>query len=78
MGIVKAYVLIETDVGKGHEVGAALKARGYDAHSIITGRYDVIATIKGKSAGAIDRIVTEQISPISGIIRTTTCLTLGV
>ncbi len=71
----KAFVLIETAVGKNKEVVAALnRLEGMKSVDVVTGPYDVIAVIEGADLGAIGDLVTSKIHPIAGISRTVTCL----
>jgi len=73
----KAFVLIETAVGKNKEVAAALgKLKGIKSVDIVTGPYDIIAIIEGASLNDIGDLVTGKIHPIVGISRTVTCLSL--
>lgn len=71
----KAFVLIETAVGKNQDVVAALKAlEGVQSVDVVTGPYDVIAIIGGVDLNAVGDLVTGKIHPIAGIARTVTCL----
>ncbi len=73
----KAFVLIETAVGKNKEVVAALsRLEGMKSVDVVTGPYDVIAVIEGVNLNAIGDLVTGKIHPITGISRTVTCLTV--
>ena len=73
----KAFVLIETAVGRTKEVVAALKQlEGIKSVDPVTGPYDVIAIIEGESLNDIGDIVTGKIHPIAGISRTVTCLAI--
>ncbi len=73
----KAFVLIETDVGKTKEVVAKVKQlKGVDSVDPVTGPYDIIATIKAESLNDIGDLVTGKIHPIAGISRTVTCLAI--
>jgi DNA-binding Lrp family transcriptional regulator len=73
----KAFVLIETAVGRNKEVAAALeKLKGLKSVDIVTGPYDIIAIIEGVSLNDIGDLVTGKIHPIAGISRTVTCLAL--
>ncbi len=73
----KAYVLIETVVGRNKEVVDALRqAEGVKSVDLVTGVYDVIAVIEAKSLSDIGDIVTGKIHPITGISRTVTCLAI--
>ena len=73
----KAFVLIETAVGKNKEVIAALgKLEGMKSVDVVTGPYDVIAVIEGADLNTIGDLVTGKIHPIAGISRTVTCLAI--
>ncbi len=73
----KAFVLIETVVGRNKDVVTALKQlEGVESVNTVTGPYDVIAIIKGGTLNAIGDLVTAKIHPIAGISRTVTCLVI--
>ena len=73
----KAFVLIETAVGKSKEVVTVLsKVKGLTSVDTVTGPYDVIAVIQGETLNDIGDIVTGKIHPIAGISRTVTCLAI--
>ncbi len=74
----KAFVLIETVVGKTKDVvGALKKLPGVKSVDAVTGPYDVIAVIEGETLNDIGEVVTSRIHPVSGISRTVTCLALS-
>jgi len=71
----KAYVLIETAVGKSREVAQSLKGiQGVQAVDAVTGRYDIIAVLEAVDLTAVGETVTSKIHTIGGILRTETCL----
>ena len=73
--MAKAFVLIETTVGRTKEVATALKdLKGVESVDAVTGPYDVIAIIEAETLNEIGDIVTQAIHPIPGISRTVTCL----
>ena len=73
----KAYVLIETAVGRTKEVTSAIKRlEGVKSVDPVTGPYDIIATVEGESLNDIGDLVTGKIHPIAGISRTVTCLAI--
>lgn len=73
----KAFVLIETAVGKSKDVIAALsKLEGVNSVDTVTGPYDIIAVVNGKTLNDIGDLVTGKIHPITGISRTVTCLAI--
>lgn len=73
--VVRAYVLIETKVGKTTAVVKAIHGlEGVVLIDVVTGPYDAIATIEGETLNEIGDLLTAKIHPISGISRTVTCL----
>lgn len=75
----KAYILVETAVGKTREVVDMLrKLEGVKAVDPVTGPYDVVVVVEGVDLNAIGDLVTGGIHPIAGITRTVTCLTVSV
>lgn len=75
--VAKAFVLIETAVGRTKEVTSAIKQlEGVKSVDGVTGPYDIIAIIEGKTLNDIGDLVTGKIHPIAGISRTVTCLAI--
>jgi len=73
----KAFVLIETVVGRNKEVVTTLKKlAGIKSVNTVTGPYDVIVMIEGETLNDIGDLVTAKIHPIAGISRTVTCLVI--
>ena len=73
----KAFVLVETTVGRSKEVATALAGiKGVASVDIVTGPYDVIAVITGDTLNNIGDLVTSKVHPIPGISRTVTCLAI--
>jgi len=73
----KAFILIETVVGRSKDVVAALKElKGITSVDTVTGPYDIIAVIQGETLNDIGDIVTGKLHPIAGISRTVTCLAI--
>jgi DNA-binding Lrp family transcriptional regulator len=73
----KAFILIETAVGKNKEIVSSLRIiKGVTSVDYVTGPYDIIAIIEAENLNDIGDLVTQDIHPISGITRTTTCLSL--
>ncbi len=71
----KAYILIETAVGKTRDVVAALKAlEGVKWVDPVTGPYDVILVVETEELKAIGQLVDANIHGIPGVTRTITCL----
>ena len=74
----KAYILIETDVGKSRDVASDLRGlTGVTTVDAVTGPYDIIAVVEAPDLNAVGDLVTSRIHTISGIARTVTCLSVG-
>lgn len=72
---VRAYVLIETAVGKTKDVVKALEGvPGVNLADAVTGSYDAIAVLEGKDLNAVGNLVAQRIHGTDGVVRTTTCL----
>lgn len=74
----KAYVLIETAVGRIREVAEELEGLS-DVQTVdpVTGPYDIIATVSAPDLNAVGDMVTCNVHTIRGIVRTVTCLAVG-
>lgn len=71
---VKAYVLIEVEVGKAGEVlDAVQKLEGVKSADSVTGPYDVVAAIEVADLDTVGSVV-KQIHSVTGICKTTTCI----
>lgn len=71
----RAFILIETEVGKVKEVSASLlPIKGVASVDTVTGPYDIIAILEKETLNEIGDLVTGKIHPIPGISRTVTCL----
>lgn len=75
----KAFVLVETAVGKTKDVINILnKSEGIKSVDAVTGPYDIIAVVEGDDLNAIGSLVTNKVHPIPGVNRTVTCLAIKV
>ena len=75
----KAYVLIETAVGKTKDVLKYLgQVKGIREADAVTGEYDIVAVIEAENLNSIGELVTGNIHTIAGIQRTTTYLSVTV
>jgi len=71
----RAYILVETAVGKTREVARTLRqVKQMTAVDIVTGPYDIIAVLEADDLNKIGEVVTSQIHIIPGVSRTVTCL----
>ncbi len=73
----KAFILIETIVGRSKEVATALRRlEGVKSVDAVTGPYDIIAIVEGETLADVGDLVISKIHPIAGISRTVTCLAI--
>ncbi len=76
---MKAYILIKTAPGKDRPVVQALRgSKLISSADVVTGPYDVIATIEAPDPNAILDMVMEEIRYIEGVIDTNTCFAVQV
>jgi DNA-binding Lrp family transcriptional regulator len=78
MASTRAFVLIETAVGKTKDVVSELnKVDAVSSVDVVTGPYDIIAIIEAADLGSVGDTVTGHVHTIGGIVRTVTCLAVG-
>ena len=71
----KAFILIETAVGKSKEVIASIqKLDGVKSVDMVTGPYDLIVVAELGDLNSVGELITAKIHPVAGITRTVTCL----
>ena len=71
----KAFILIETVVGKNREVVSAIRQlKGIKSAESVAGPYDVIAVIEADNITEIGDTITSELHTIDGVARTVTCL----
>ena len=76
--VTKAYLLVETAVGKTRDVANTLRGlEGIDTVDVVTGPYDIIAVIAGDDMTVVGNLVTENIHTVQGVVRTVTCVSVG-
>ncbi len=74
----KAYLLIETYVGQTRDVANTLAGiDGIESVDVVTGQFDIIATINAADLTAVGALVTEKIHTVPGIVRTQSCVAVG-
>ena len=74
----KAFILIETAVGKSRDVIGALQSlEGISSVDMVTGPYDIIAVLEAPDLNSIGAMVTGSVHTIGGVQRTVTCLAMG-
>lgn len=71
---VRAYVLIQTEVGKAASVASRVaEIPGVVLAEDVTGPYDVIVQAEADSVDELGRMVVSRVQLIEGITRTLTC-----
>ena len=71
---VKAYILVQTNVGKAAEVAQAIAGiTGVLRAEDVTGPYDVIVRAEARSVDELGKLVVARIQAVDGITRTLTC-----
>jgi len=73
----RAYILIETSVGKSQDVVKTLE--GIDEVNmldVVTGPYDIIAVLEANDLPSIGKILSNQMHRMPGIVKTVTCLSV--
>ena len=74
----KAFILIETAVGRTREVAHALReVDGMISVDVVTGPYDIIALLEARDITAVGDLVTDKVH-FTGVVRTVTCISVGI
>ncbi len=75
----RAFVLIETGVGKTRDVVAIVRGVSEVASvDAVTGPYDIIAILEAPDLSAVGDVVTGRIHTVPGVVRTVTCLAVSL
>ena len=78
MAETRAYVLVETAVGRVSGIAAALREMpGLVSVDSVTGPYDVIIVLEAESLAEVAELVTEHVHTVGGVVRTVTCLAVS-
>ena len=71
---LRAYVLIQTEVGKGASVATKVaEIEGVITADDVTGPYDVIVQAEADSVDDLGKMVVNSVQLVEGITRTLTC-----
>jgi DNA-binding Lrp family transcriptional regulator len=76
-GMLSAYVLIESEVGKVAHVAQAM--RDLDDVQLaedLAGPYDIIARVQASGLDELGRLIVFRIQVLDGVTRTLTCMVL--
>lgn len=72
--MVRAYVLIQTEVGQTGPVAKDVaEIEGTGSAVPVAGPYDVIAIVEAPSIDALGKMVVSRIQGVKGVTRTLTC-----
>jgi DNA-binding Lrp family transcriptional regulator len=73
--VVKAYVLVQTQLGRARSVSMAVaKVRGVKMVHAVTGVYDVIAYLELPNMESLSELVFKKIQSVKGVERTHTAI----
>ena len=74
----RAFILIETQVGRVRQVAGDLRSlAGIEFADVVTGSYDIIALVQAPDMAAVADLVTGEVQAIRGVMRTITCVAAG-
>ena len=70
----KAYVFVETAVGRSREIAMELLRYDWvDFAERVTGPYDIVAMVTGYTADEADEVLSRGLSDMDGVIRVVVC-----
>lgn len=73
--VTRAFILIETQVGRTRQVVEALRPlAGVRSADMITGTFDVIALVETADMSALAELITGRVQGVPGVLRTVTCV----
>lgn len=73
-GVVEAFMLIQTEVGRAEVVAKQVAALpGVLSSEYVTGPYDVVVRVGSESMGTLQNDVVASVQAVDGITRTLTC-----
>jgi DNA-binding Lrp family transcriptional regulator len=72
--MIKAYVLIQVQVGRSAEVnGEIARIENVLSSDVVSGPYDVIAVAEAAEIDDLGKLVVARIQAVDGVTRTLTC-----
>ncbi|MGA8903528.1 MAG: Lrp/AsnC ligand binding domain-containing protein [Candidatus Bathyarchaeia archaeon] len=73
--VVKAFVLVQAELGRSRSVARAIaKVRGVKMVHAVTGLYDVIAYLEMKDMTTLSELVIRKVQSVKGVERTHTAI----
>ena len=77
--MIKAYVLIQVQVGRSSEVsGEIVRIESVTSSDVVSGPYDVIAVAEAADIDDLAKLVVARIQAVDGVTRTLTCPILSL
>ncbi len=74
----RAFILIETEVGKANQVAEGLRSLpGVQSADVVTGTVDIIALAEAADMSGLAELITGRMQDVRGVIRTITCVAAG-
>lgn len=74
----RAYILIETAVGKTQSVAEELRqVQAMTSVDTVTGPFDIIAIAEADDLPSIGDLISDGLHRVSGIVKTVTCLAVS-
>ncbi len=75
--MAKAYIFIETSIGKAFEVSKALTNIPKVIYAdTVTGHFDVVVVVESNNLYEVKDTIAKYVHPIDGIIKTVTCVSI--
>jgi DNA-binding Lrp family transcriptional regulator len=72
--MTSGYILIQTQVGKAHDVANEVsRLKGVLSSEGVTGPYDVVVHAEARSLDELSKLVVLRIQEVEGVTRTLTC-----
>ena len=73
-----AYLLIEAEPGRSQNVIRGLgELSAVTGADFVSGPYDIIAKVEVEDVNAIGKLITEEVHPLEGVVRTVTCISIA-
>jgi len=77
--MIKAYVLIQVQVGTSSEVsGEIVRIESVTSSDVVSGPFDVIAVAEAADIDDLGKLVVARIQAVDGVTRTLTCPVLSL
>ncbi|MCP4307594.1 MAG: Lrp/AsnC family transcriptional regulator [bacterium] len=72
--MIKAYVLIQTEIGEAPSVASEVRAvEAVTLAVVLAGPYDVLASVAAEDVDSLGKLAVSGIQAVPGVTRTLTC-----